>query len=103
MVLSQECPRQLIALKALLNTFADSTRLKVNYVKSSMIPVNVSQGKLNHLASTFQCQVGALPFTYLGLPLSLHKPTVQDCLPLVHRVERRLVSTSIYLNQGGKL
>jgi hypothetical protein len=30
-------------------------------------------------------------------------PTIQDCLPLAHRVERRLVSTSIFLNQGGKL
>jgi hypothetical protein len=28
---------------------------------------------------------------------------IQDCLSLVHRVERRLVSTSIFMNQGGKL
>jgi hypothetical protein len=67
--------------------------LKVNYVKSHIVPINVSQEKLNHLVATFQCQVGVLPFTYLGLPLSIYKPTVQECLPLAHRVERRLINT----------
>jgi hypothetical protein len=99
----EACPRQLFALKALLSTYADCTGLKVNYAKSHIVPINVSQEKLNHLAATFQCQVGVLPFTYLGLPLSIYKPTVQECLPLAHRVERRLISTSIFLGQGGKL
>jgi hypothetical protein len=44
-----------------------------------------------------------MPFTYLGLPLSLNKPTVQDCMPLVHQVERRLISISNFLTQWGKL
>jgi hypothetical protein len=99
----EACPRQLFALKALLSTYADSTGLKVNYAKSHIVPINVSQEKLNHLAATFQCQVGVLPFTCLGLPLSIYKPTVQECLPLAHRVERRLIITSIFLGQGGKL
>jgi hypothetical protein len=55
------------------------------------------------LSATFQCSAGALPFTYLGLPLSTTKPNVQDCLPLLLRMERRLLSTSIFLTQGGKL
>jgi hypothetical protein len=84
------------------STHADSTSLKVNYAKSHIVPINVSIEKLNHLAASFQCQ-GALPFTYLGLPLSIYKPTIQECLPLVHKVERRLINTSIFLGQGGKL
>ena len=68
-----------------------------------MVPINVSPDRMQHLAATFQCQVGMMPFTYLGLPLGLTQPTLQDCLPLVTRVERRLVSTSIFLSQGGKL
>jgi hypothetical protein len=44
-----------------------------------------------------------LPFTCLGLPPSHMKPSTHDCLTLVTRVERRLVSTSIFLSQGGKL
>jgi hypothetical protein len=79
LLIMEACPLQLFALKAILNTFANSTGLKVNYSKSSM------------------------PFTYLGLPLSINKPTVHDCMPLTQRVERRLISTSMFLTQGGKL
>jgi hypothetical protein len=67
----EACPKQLLALKALLNTFASSTGLKVNYAKSSMVPINITVERLQHLASTFQCQAGSLPFTYLGLPLCI--------------------------------
>jgi hypothetical protein len=92
-----------LTLKSLLHAFADSTGLKVNYVKSNMYPINISQDELCHLASTFQCSTDSFPFTYLDLPLSLNRPSVQDCLPLVDSVERRLISTSIFVNQGGKL
>jgi hypothetical protein len=103
LLIMEACPRQLLALKALLHNFAESTGLKVNYAKSSMFPINLSQEKLDHLAATFQCKAGVFPFTYLGLPMRLNKPTIQDCLPLVYRVERRLVNTSILLSEGGKL
>jgi len=46
---------------------------------------------------------GSLPFTYLGLPLRLSKPKVKEFLPLVNRCERRLVSTSSFLSQAGRL
>jgi hypothetical protein len=35
--------------------------------------------------------------------LSDSKTTIQECLPLVHRVERRWISTTMFLTQGGKL
>jgi hypothetical protein len=70
LLIMEAYPRQLLALKALLNTFASSTGLKVNYDKSSMVPINITAERLQHLASTFQCQARSLPFTYLGLPLS---------------------------------
>jgi hypothetical protein len=101
LLIMEACPQQLLVLKSILNTFADSTGLKVNYSKSSMFPINISTERLNHLASTFQCRVGEFPFTYLGLPLNLNKPTVQDCFPMVHKIERRLVTTSIFLSWGG--
>jgi hypothetical protein len=95
--------QQSLSLKAIINTFADSTDLEVNYAKSSMYPINITHERLQHLSATFQCSSWALPFTYLGLPLGTNKPFVNDSLPLVHRVERRLISTSIFLSQGGKL
>ena len=67
----EACPRQLFFLKAMLNSFADSTGLHVNCNKSNIYPINVSEQKMALLANTFHCKVGALPFTYLGLPLRL--------------------------------
>jgi hypothetical protein len=42
--------------------------LGVNYTKSSIIPINVDEEKMKILAGTFNCKIGSLPFTYLGLP-----------------------------------
>jgi len=77
--------------------------LKVNYAKSFIVPINTSQEKLQHLARTFSCDTGSLPFTYLGLLLSLTKPRVVDFSPLVSRCERRLAATAAFLNQAGRL
>jgi hypothetical protein len=77
------CPTQLLFLKNLLLSFAASTGLRVNYSKSVMAPLNISDEKLDQLASTFDCQKGSLPFTYLGLPLGTSKPNIQEFLPLI--------------------
>jgi hypothetical protein len=61
--------RELFCLKGLLQSFTESTGLKVNYSKSQMIPLNLSQEQAIILSSTFGCQLGTFPFTYLGLPM----------------------------------
>jgi retron-type reverse transcriptase len=95
--------RQLFCLKALLQSFAQSTGLKVNYHKSCLIPINVDALKVTQLSSLFGCTVGTLPFTYLGLPLGTTKPLVKDFAPLVCRVERRMSASSTFLSYAGRL
>jgi hypothetical protein len=68
-----------------------------------MVPINVVSEKLNHLARTFGCQTGSFPFTYLGLPMGLTKPKVDNFLPLISKCERRLNYISPFLNQAGRL
>jgi hypothetical protein len=77
--------------------------LKVNYAKSSMMHVNVSDQKIAMLAAIFRCAVGQLPFTYLGLPLGTTRPTICDLSPLVGLIERRLNTSSRFLGYGGRL
>jgi hypothetical protein len=60
---------QLLYLKQLLHQFASSTRLKVNFSKSFQVPINISDDRASSLVACFECQVGSIPFTYLGLPL----------------------------------
>jgi hypothetical protein len=100
--LQAEAP-QLICLKAILNTFADSTGLKVNYSKSSLMPINMDGTRLSHFANTILCKTGSLPFTYLGLPLGITKPPLEHFMPMVSRVERRFGGIAYFLDYGGKL
>jgi hypothetical protein len=95
--------RELFCLKGLLQSFTESTGLKVNYSKSQMIALNMSQEQAAILSSTFGCQLGTLPFTYLGLPMGTTKPRVEDYMPLMDKIERRLTSTSAFLTQAGRL
>jgi hypothetical protein len=61
---------QIIFLKSLLHRFGQATGLKVNYAKSSLIPINISEERVRLFTTALQCQFGMLPFTYLGLLLS---------------------------------
>jgi hypothetical protein len=94
---------QLIFLKALLHSFAESIGLVVNYHKSNMIPINMDDTRLSHFAANINCKKGTLPFTYLGLPLGITKPSLEYFIPMVKRVQRRLCGIEDFLNYGGKL
>jgi len=43
-----------------------------------LVPINIEAVKCQALAQSFGCTLGSLPFTYLGLPLSLYKPKVEE-------------------------
>lgn len=53
LIIMQACAKQLFYLKGILNTFVESTGLRVNFHKSFMVPINVSTKKLDHLSKTF--------------------------------------------------
>jgi hypothetical protein len=103
LLVMEACPAQLTHLKELLRTFSASTGLKVNYNKSMMVPLNITQDNLELLANVFGCQQGCLPFTYLGLPMGTSRPKIKHFLPVMQKIERRLSCTSLFLSQVGKL
>lgn len=53
LIVMQACAKQLFCLKGILNTFVESTGLRVNFHKSFMVPINVSADELKHLSKTF--------------------------------------------------
>jgi len=95
--------RVLFNLKGLLRSFSDSTGLHVNFGKSYLVPINMSNDRATHLANTFGCEVGGMPFTYLGLPLGTTKPTITEFAPLLTKIERRLSGISKFLSYNGRL
>ena len=95
--------RELFCLKALLNSFATTTGLKVNYQKSIMVPININEDRVDIFTNTLNCQRGAFPFTYLGLPLGLSKPTVEQCMPMVQRIAKRLAGLATFMTSADRL
>ena len=71
-LIMQACHDQLLALaENLLEEFASATGLKVNYAKSFILQINLSDDKMRDLATVFRFFIGLLPFTYLGLQILL--------------------------------
>jgi hypothetical protein len=87
LIIMEGCARQLFFLKSLLQTFAASSCLRVNYSKSMMVLINIDDQKLATLANTLGCSIWSMPFTYLGLPLGTTKPKIVDFLSLVSKCE----------------
>src|SRR4051812_43087015 len=79
------------------------TGLQINYAKSMMVPINVNETQINLLANQFRCSIGKFPFTYLGLPLSISKPKMEEFAHVIQRIEQRLAGCSTLLSQGEKL
>ena len=103
MLILQADSVQLSAHKESLEIFSTSTGLDINYHKSCIIPINISDQRLAELAHGFGCKVGNLPFTYLGLPVGTTRPKMANFMPLVDCMERRLTASSQFLTQGGRL
>jgi hypothetical protein len=94
---------QLQVLKGLLEEYTAFTRLKVNYHKSSLIPINISQIEAEALSTQIQCTIASMPFPYLGIPMGTTKPTIRDLSPLTDRIERRLTASASFLSYGDRL
>ena len=63
---------------------------KVNFYKSELVGVNVSDFWLSEASKVMNCRVGRLPFVYLGLPIGSDARWLKDSL--MHRTKSRLSS-----------
>jgi hypothetical protein len=57
--------QDLFRLKGVLHSFTMSTRLKVNYAKSCLIPINPEDNKTTQFARVFGCLAGAFLWAFL--------------------------------------
>jgi hypothetical protein len=60
------------ALRAVLVLFELMSGLKVNFHKSMLVGVNISDSWLNEAVSALRCRVGKILFLYLGLPIGAY-------------------------------
>jgi hypothetical protein len=47
--------QKLLCLEALLESYAQTTGLRMNFAKSGMVPLNMDEGKAQTMAGVFGC------------------------------------------------
>ncbi|WVZ55719.1 hypothetical protein U9M48_006344 [Paspalum notatum var. saurae] len=73
-------------ISRLLEVFGHASGLRTNFSKSSIFPINCTETDLDVIKQEMACGVSAFPCKYLGIPLTIRKPTKADLLPLVDKV-----------------
>jgi hypothetical protein len=91
-------------LKAILRGFEMTSGLKINFWKSSLMGINVSNDFMR-LASTFlNCRVSSLSFKYLGLPVGANPRRAVTWEPLITSLRKRLGGWSNkFVSLGGRI
>ena len=73
----------------LLLCFLAVTGLKVNVLKSELVPI----GEVNNvhaLAEILGCRIGSLPMTYLDMPLGASHKSPSVWNPILEKINRKL-------------
>ena len=74
-------------LKVILLWFEQISGMRVNFHKSELIPMNLSDMETHDLSHFFACPVGSLPIKYLGIPLHYDNLRREDIQPLVDKIK----------------
>ncbi|KAL0431458.1 UNVERIFIED_CONTAM: hypothetical protein Sradi_0771800 [Sesamum radiatum] len=78
--------------KEILDDFAGLSGLQVNAHKSHIIVSRSASTNQQRLAGQLGFQVGSLPLKYLGVPLVSSRLTIQQCQPLIRKMEDRILA-----------
>ncbi|GJY78237.1 reverse transcriptase domain, reverse transcriptase zinc-binding domain protein [Tanacetum coccineum] len=70
--------------------FEEVSGLRVNYNKSKLYRVGVSDAELSDMARWMKCGMGEIPFTYLGLPTGDNMSRVSAWNSVVEKFKSRL-------------
>jgi hypothetical protein len=74
-------------LKAMLRGFELASGLRVNFWKSCIIGVNVSDNFMEVACNFLNCIRGGISFKYLGLPMGANPRRLSTWDPLVEKIE----------------
>ena len=78
------------AMRAIPLLFQFLSGLKVNFLKSYLVGVNVASSWLSEAAMVLNCKVGSIPFVYLSMPIGGNSRRLSFWEPLLNRIKSRL-------------
>nr|GEY24574.1 hypothetical protein [Tanacetum cinerariifolium] len=91
-------------LSRILTCFHLASGLKVNFNKSKLFGIGVSNYDLTSVSSSIGCQPSHLHCVYLGLPIGANRSRLSNWSPLVERIQKWLSNRkSKSLSYGGRL
>src|SRR3954466_6577998 len=84
-------PNESIAvnLKWILTCFEQISGMRINYHKSELIPINMTETDARPFLDIFECIMGNFPVKYLGIPLHFEKLKREDLQPLIENLLNR--------------
>ncbi|KAM0904958.1 hypothetical protein ACQ4PT_017661 [Festuca glaucescens] len=89
---------------AIIQDFGDASGLRINMDKCSANLIRCSSTDEEVVARELRCPVVPFPLRYLGLPLTLRKPTTSQLQYLVDKVANKLPGwRASLLDRGGRL
>jgi hypothetical protein len=96
-------PERLLYIQMVLTCFEAVIGLRVNMLKSEMVPVG-EVPDLSRLAALLSCKIGSIPMNYLGMPLGAPHKALSMWDSILEKIERRLAGwKKLYLSKGGRL
>ena len=97
-------PSDIIAVREVLTLFGRASDLRVNYAKSSASLLHCDTDEATAALAHLGYPIVNLPITYLGIPLTVGRPTAAQLQPLVDGIAGRLPSWKANLmNKPGRL
>lgn len=84
----QQSEENIAHVKFLLFCFEELSGMKINYMKSEVFTIGLTQDESQKIAEAFNCKLGAFPMKYLGLPISDRRLSKGELSDSVDKVEK---------------
>jgi hypothetical protein len=93
----------IMAIKEIRNLFGRTSGLQVNFSKSSATLIHCSEEDTDAIGQHFRCP-SVLPIIYMGISLTVCKPTAAQMQPLIEKARDNLPTCNARLmNKSGRL
>jgi hypothetical protein len=97
----QNSEQNIINLKFLLFCYKKLSGMKINYSKSEIFTVGMTEADSQRVAQKFNCKLGCFPMKYLGLPI--RRLSKAELSGAATKIEKRLQTWKCgHLSYGGK-
>lgn len=96
--------RSLTNVKFILYCFEWMTGLRINYHKSEVFTIGMTEGEQQGVANILNCNTGSLPMIYLGIPVSDNHLGISHMKKVPEKLRNRLQPwKGKNLTSGGRL